>query len=248
MKEEEERAVPPPAPDGAVSFEIASPPDIEGADGAASFEIAPPPAPTKIEFANDDVCEEVAAPTETEGANDAVCSDAAAAAPPTPTGGGSFKKKNRSKSFSLLKAALNIFSPENEKSRPSSAKKKKTKSGGDWKTVVGSMRPLTLQDRSPTPSLPSMSPSCSYENLATLTGSPSPSHVSSCGSSTMSRYASATNLQDLDAAGSDPDEVFDAIEGDEMIDVKAEEFIARFYQQMKLQQRQHHHHHRHQRL
>ncbi|CAH9140454.1 unnamed protein product [Cuscuta epithymum] len=197
--------------------------DVDSANDAVCFELVPPPTPPIVDNANDAASFEPAAP-------------------PSPVGGG-FKKKKRSKSFSLLKAALNIFqekppSPANEKSKSLTKKK-----SGDWKAVVGSMRPLTLQDKSPTPS---MSPSCSYENLSIMSSpSPSPSHMS-CASGTMSRYASVGNLQELDA-GSDPDEVFDDFAGDEMIDVKAEEFIQRFYQQMKLQQRQHHHHRHHHR-
>jgi len=61
----------------------------------------------------------------------------------------------------------------------------------------------------------------------------------------MSRYASAQSLNDLDNIAEDSDEeegmmidgdaYYDGLEGDEMIDDKADKFIAKFYQQMRLQ-------------
>ncbi|XP_019162033.1 PREDICTED: uncharacterized protein LOC109158603 [Ipomoea nil] len=155
-------------------------------------------------------------------------------APPTPLHDKGLTKKKRTRSFSLLKAALNIF---HDKPSEKEENKKPKKKSNDWKRVVESMRPLTLQDKSPSPS-PSVprSPSSSFENLTlygTVPVSPSVSSVSS--RSGMSQYASAPNLQALDTGSDDPDEVFDAIGGDEMIDVKAEEFITQFYKQMKLQ-------------
>ncbi|CAN1352989.1 hypothetical protein LINPERPRIM_LOCUS43004 [Linum perenne] len=57
----------------------------------------------------------------------------------------------------------------------------------------------------------------------------------------MTPYASANNLLDLDKWEEENDQeeendnYYDGIEGDVMIDSKAEEFIARFYQQMMLQ-------------
>ncbi|KAL7112562.1 hypothetical protein ACP275_04G009800 [Erythranthe tilingii] len=86
--------------------------------------------------------------------------------------------------------------------------------------------------------------------------SPAASSSSSSSSSsrgTMSQYASAASLRDLynssddeDEEEEDPDEVFDAITGDEMIDAKAEEFIAQFYKQIQLQNtaKTHHHYYR----
>lgn len=77
----------------------------------------------------------------------------------------------------------------------------------------------------------------------------SPSYASSSCGSEASRYASAMNLRDLDAcdeedekkndnAADDDDDddcEFDDSAGDSMIDVKAEMFIAQFYEQMRLQ-------------
>ncbi|KAL3531519.1 hypothetical protein ACH5RR_010841 [Cinchona calisaya] len=144
------------------------------------------------------------------------------------------KKKKKSGAFSFFRAALLAMR--------SDSKKKEVvppKSNEKWKKIVGSMRPLHLQEnQSPPPSLPPPSPARTAESLEDLNliqqpSSPAPSSVSG---GTMSQYASASNLQELDNEESDPDEVFDAICGDEMIDAKAEEFIAQFYQQMKLQQ------------
>lgn len=119
--------------------------------------------------------------------------------------------------------------------------------GENWKTLVGSIRPLHVPDNNKSPTI---SPSTTVENFEELLpgGSscsfPSPSRYEVSSSCSMSQYASATNLQDLDVDNNsttaeekneDPDEVFDAITGDEMIDVKAELFIAQFYEQMKLQ-------------
>lgn len=65
-----------------------------------------------------------------------------------------------------------------------------------------------------------------------------------------SRYASALNLQELDKStngGSDDDddddeeeEIFDDTQGDAMIDMKAEMFIAQFYAQMKIDSEHNH--------
>lgn len=60
-----------------------------------------------------------------------------------------------------------------------------------------------------------------------------------------SRYASAKDLLELDLKGEssddddDSDEEMDNNVGDEMIDAKADEFIAKFYNQMKLQPHKH---------
>ncbi|XP_050236247.1 uncharacterized protein LOC126686247 [Mercurialis annua] len=77
--------------------------------------------------------------------------------------------------------------------------------------------------------------------------SPAQASVASSSSCGMSQYASATNLQDL-AGVDEGDEIDDEDDdedqeigvngekgGDEMIDLKAEQFIAQFYQQMKIQ-------------
>ncbi|XP_019188285.1 PREDICTED: uncharacterized protein LOC109182590 [Ipomoea nil] len=159
------------------------------------------------------------------------------------------KKRRSSGSFGFLKAASSIFRTKKKQQKSNEKQQKKVsdqdEDGADrkakkqgensWKNIVGCMRPLTLQGKSP-----AISPSPTAPDLQALVPqggleSPAPSYVSSGG--TMSRYASASDLQELDACDNedDPDEVFDAITGDEMIDTKAEEFINQFYQQMKLQ-------------
>ncbi|WOG83836.1 hypothetical protein DCAR_0103014 [Daucus carota subsp. sativus] len=91
----------------------------------------------------------------------------------------------------------------------------------------------------------------STNNLQELTGlgrmrqSESTNSLSSKMSDTMSRYASALNLHDLDMeeevdADVDDEEQNDSVlekycEADDMIDSKADEFIAKFYDQMKSQ-------------
>lgn len=156
--------------------------------------------------------------------------------------------------------------------------------------LVGSMRPLHLQDnQSPPPSTgkqfdgvvvstplssperPSSSSSSVYSisqygsapNLQALDKGDVSPHASSTNlqglgerryaSSTdlqkldkrSSRYASAKDLLELDLKGEssddddDSDEEMDNNVGDEMIDAKADEFIAKFYNQMKLQPHKH---------
>ncbi|KAF8036799.1 hypothetical protein BT93_C2498 [Corymbia citriodora subsp. variegata] len=112
--------------------------------------------------------------------------------------------------------------------------------------VVGSMRPLHLQShRSPQHPrvLGSLAPPLGSEQHedellspmsmpSRMTRSTSRSSASEEGGS---RFASAANLVDLDS-GSEDDDQFPHIEGgDETIDVKAEQFIAQFYEQMRAQ-------------
>ncbi|KAL5700900.1 hypothetical protein ACHQM5_026299 [Ranunculus cassubicifolius] len=123
-------------------------------------------------------------------------------------------------------------------------------SKGLWKRLVSSMRPLHHHHQLPyhhhhSPAnhqtvleVPSSPNACSYHDVP-----PSPASSSSDG--TKSRYASAVDLQALDK----PDQgenievvieegcfnYYEEIEADEMIDEKAEEFIANFYAQMKIQ-------------
>ncbi|KAL9669813.1 hypothetical protein QQ045_007362 [Rhodiola kirilowii] len=67
----------------------------------------------------------------------------------------------------------------------------------------------------------------------------SPSSASTSSGCEESRYASALNLRELDICDEEDDEEedcqFDDSAGDSMIDVKAEMFIAQFYEQMRLQ-------------
>lgn len=115
---------------------------------------------------------------------------------------------------------------------------------GMWRRLLGSMRPLHIQgnesppptaakvDKSSSPSKPKEEFEESPMALPSVLSSSSSSisHVSRCSSFGTSQYASAN---------SDGDDDDNAIEddggGDEMIDAKAEEFIAQFYEQIRRQ-------------
>lgn len=87
----------------------------------------------------------------------------------------------------------------------------------------------------------------STNSLQDLAGSGTIKHSASTNSlrkmsDNMSRYASALNLHDLDIdeeveedVGDDNDNVLENCDADNMIDAKADEFIARFYEQMRSQ-------------
>lgn len=150
------------------------------------------------------------------------------------------KKKKKSGAFGIFRAALYMLRkrPEEKEAAKRAINKQKSKgSKANWKTLVESMRPLHMQE---TPQSPlHQQPSPVPESMVEFFPPASPAASSSCG--TLSQFASATSLVDLynsddeEEAEADPDEVFDAITGDEMIDAKAEEFIAQFYKQIQLQ-------------
>jgi len=103
---------------------------------------------------------------------------------------------------------------------------------GMWKRLAGSMHPLRLHNNHP--AQPHGLPSPTVEHLDDM--------VPSCGASSSSgseesigRYMSAVNLRDLDRGEDEDDEACNDQGGDEMIDFKAEVFIAQFYEQMRLQ-------------
>ncbi|KAI4381232.1 hypothetical protein MLD38_007326 [Melastoma candidum] len=84
----------------------------------------------------------------------------------------------------------------------------------------------------------------------------SPDFSSSASDGSMSRYASAINLRELGESNDNDSKAGngkDDDDGDNMIDLKAEDFIARFYEQMRIQnhnemvrrQSKLHRHHRH---
>ena len=138
---------------------------------------------------------------------------------------------------------------EKSKSAPTDAVSK-------WKKLLSSMRPLhinsnrSIGDRVPMAPLTSKevveqskvyAPSVASEDveqleLFTPPWSPAPKSTGSSSGQT-SQYASAQNLQELDEQSEEDDEdsYYDDKFGDEKIDMKAEEFIAKFYGQMKLQ-------------
>jgi hypothetical protein len=156
------------------------------------------------------------------------------------------KMKKKRGSFSLFKTALTMVrgkkgdkEPTKKIPRTSSAP---ALANGDWKSLVGSVRPLHLNeiDQSPPPSILRTE---SLDSFTTTQASPAPS------SSTLSQYASVSSLQDLVDSDreDDPDTAFDAITGDEMIDSKADEFIAQFYKQIQIQNTETYYHHHRQR-
>ncbi|XP_057800117.1 uncharacterized protein LOC131015711 [Salvia miltiorrhiza] len=136
------------------------------------------------------------------------------------------RKKNKSGAFGIFRAALYMLRKRTDEKEAAAATKKEKSGGGDWKKIVESMRPLHVQE------IPA-SPTHAAWPAGDMFGAASPAPSCSSSSGTMSQYASATNLRDLcnddEEEERNPDEVFDAIEGDEMIDAKAEEFIAQFY-------------------
>ena len=125
-----------------------------------------------------------------------------------------------------------------------------------WKKIVGSIRPLHLHSNQSPRSSP-RSNNKKFDNVTTL---PPTSPSESCSGGTTfsdfpveeepfspspesppnSRYASAIGLNEL-VQSDDENDRQDSIKeecqenGDEKIDAKAEEFIAQFYQQMRLQ-------------
>ncbi|XP_030454671.1 uncharacterized protein LOC115675979 [Syzygium oleosum] len=119
-------------------------------------------------------------------------------------------------------------------------------SKGMLNQVVGSMRPLHLQSHR-SPQHPRMqgatAPPSTNEQYEDVLWSPvsTPRRMtclsprSSASEEGTSRFASAVNLADLDCESEDGDHNPDIEEGDETIDVKAEQFIAQFYEQMRTQ-------------
>ncbi|KAI4319383.1 hypothetical protein MLD38_032984 [Melastoma candidum] len=158
-------------------------------------------------------------------------------------------KKKRG-GISLLRAAMHML-----RRRPSGKKSKEpmyaeVATAQMLNKVVGSMRLLHAQsDESPSSGVAPVfavssfpSPTEQFEDVpqspTSVTVPPSPDHSSTTSNGT-SRYASALNLRDLDTAGDEENKNKENGEdnggSDEMIDLKADEFIARFYQQMWIQ-------------
>ena len=141
--------------------------------------------------------------------------------------------KKRGGSMSFLRAAMFIVrrSP-NKKKTPAAVEV-----AANAMKLVGSMRPLHLQENDSPPPPPTLRVSLSVDNFLDVYPPPmSPSAASTSGSSTdgmNSRFASAQNLQDLDRP--DNGDVWGDDGGDEMIDIKAKEFIAQFYEQIRLE-------------
>ncbi|KAK7344399.1 hypothetical protein VNO77_13946 [Canavalia gladiata] len=158
--------------------------------------------------------------------------------------GSSLKKGHRSKN--IFKVALFMMRGRSRKSKmlPPDQDSKST-----WKRLLGSMRPLHLQSTQSPPhndipqKIQTSAPSPKGMDYGT-DGFESASEQSAYSPSPCSsRYASAVGLNEL-VKDEEEEEVVEeekvvvkenGEEGDEIIDAKAEEFIAEFYHQMRLQ-------------
>lgn len=167
-------------------------------------------------------------------------------------------KKKKSGSFGIFKAALFMLKKKNgNKSSKNSIAKQDAAETANWTKLVDSMRPLHLQEANAMSPASSVSGDESPPSLAVVEDvmaqppySPSAASTSTS-TGTMSKFASAQSLRDLycssddenedDDGDDDPDAMFDALGGDEMIDAKADEFIARFYKQIHMQNSKAHH-------
>ncbi|KAE9589482.1 hypothetical protein Lal_00000612 [Lupinus albus] len=162
------------------------------------------------------------------------------------------KKKHGTKN--IFKVALFMMRGGHKKSK---LLLKDDGSGSIWRKLVGSMRPLHLQNnQSPiqTPKAKTIL-TLPYENNTNnidihqgeVDGFDSASEFANSPSPASSRYASAVGLNEMvQDEENHKEEVKEEEEeenvmeedygnGDEMIDAKAEEFIAQFYRDMKLQ-------------
>ncbi|XP_004494410.1 uncharacterized protein [Cicer arietinum] len=168
-------------------------------------------------------------------------------------------RKSKHGPIHVLRVALLMMRGNSKK--PSVTNHVDDESNNVWKKFVGSMRPLHLQsNRSPRSvtesndhqidranTLPPPSPCESYGSGSVFADFPSEEEPYSPlpESPPNSRYASAIGLNEL-VQSDEENERQDVIkeeccdheedvDGDEKIDAKAEEFIAQFYKQMKLQ-------------
>jgi hypothetical protein len=110
----------------------------------------------------------------------------------------------------------------------------------NWTKIVGSIRPLHIPDStSPTnvPKKKQLRAVRSVENFDDIYHPPpSPTYSTASSGSGISQYASANDLYELEKLHSEVnDAFFDEHSADVMIDTKAEEFISRFYEQMRRQ-------------
>ncbi|KAJ4838641.1 hypothetical protein Tsubulata_004234 [Turnera subulata] len=168
------------------------------------------------------------------------------------------KKKRGAMHFFKVAAYMVNFKSRKSSSKPSSP----TEVASKLTKVMGSIRPLHAHCHQSPPRITSGDqvnyyhkvPSTRAESVLSVdyqsevfTAPASPDHrsVASFSSGSRSRYASALNLQELGGGGCEEEEeeanriqdsYYDDIAGDEMIDSKAEEFIARFYEQMRIQE------------
>ncbi|XP_019703212.1 uncharacterized protein [Elaeis guineensis] len=104
-----------------------------------------------------------------------------------------------------------------------------------WRSFLCGMRPLHLQQLEDCPSL---LPHPQLVERELFHDTPLPPPSPGCSDDGMSRYASAEDLQALDKSKDGDDDEEDATSesrNSHSIDMRADEFIARFYEQMRLQ-------------
>ncbi|ESW17163.1 hypothetical protein PHAVU_007G216300 [Phaseolus vulgaris] len=157
-------------------------------------------------------------------------------------------RKNTRGSKNIFKVALFMMRGRSRKSKMLVDDESKSV----WRKIVGSMRPLHLQgDQSPRhhnsasiPQSKTIVTSTPFENDVDHGDDAFDSASEYSPSPSSSRYASAVGLNEMvQEAENEEDGVKGRNtngdnndgEGDEMIDAKAEEFIAEFYHQMRLQ-------------
>ncbi|KAL4384250.1 hypothetical protein GQ457_15G021320 [Hibiscus cannabinus] len=106
-----------------------------------------------------------------------------------------------------------------------------------WKRLLGSLRPMHLQsNRSPSHIIEATEPGTGLEPEEAILAPSSPIAVSISSFYSIGDIESPSN-QDVHVTEPSEEECWfdDDGGGDEMIDAKAEEFIAQFYQQMRIQ-------------
>ncbi|XP_078171885.1 uncharacterized protein LOC144565906 isoform X2 [Carex rostrata] len=110
------------------------------------------------------------------------------------------------------------------------------KSETTWKDIVGGIRPLHLQplEYRSSISLPPPPPPPSFDKEIYHDVSLPPSSLERSSDCMSSRYCSAVDLQALD----NTEGAIDVEGGSDVINTQAEEFIAKFYEQIRLQRLQ----------
>ncbi|KAJ8620461.1 hypothetical protein MRB53_028990 [Persea americana] len=145
----------------------------------------------------------------------------------------------------LMRAALFLIKGRSPSKSASTVVVKSADKDGLWRNLVGAVRPLhelphcTLSPPSPSPPAFSVEPIDSRMDFFHEVPQPPPSLPFGWDEvDGMSRYASAEDLTELDKQEVCCDGNVDG--GDDAIDVKADEFIAKFYKQMRLDSIGHH--------
>ncbi|GMJ01035.1 hypothetical protein HRI_003772700 [Hibiscus trionum] len=147
------------------------------------------------------------------------------------------RRRKRSATRIVVKAMLYMLHSKSSKSKP--AQHNNTVPKFSWKRVIGSMRPMHLQsNRSPSHIIKAVESGTVLEHEEANLGPSSLTAVSISSFDSvcdMSEYESPSNQEVHVTEPGEEECWFDDGGGDEMIDAKAEEFIAQFYQQMRIQ-------------